>query len=94
MPVDFVQSKIDQMNTSGATVSQETKDALYEIYDTGDDSFFGILKGYGKSLFGMKSTIINTFKFNRATIDFENTTLGGNLSKPHLFSNNFTVKFE
>ncbi len=46
MPVDFIQSKIDAMNQGGATVSQETVDAMYKMYGLGDDSFMGILSGY------------------------------------------------
>ena len=32
MPVDFIQSKIDQMNQGGATVSVETQAAMYDTY--------------------------------------------------------------
>lgn len=46
MPVDFIQSKIDAINQGGATVSQETMDAMYTMYGLGDDSFKGILEGY------------------------------------------------
>lgn len=46
MPVDFIQSKIDAMNQGGATVPQETVQAMYEMYGLGDNSFWGILKGY------------------------------------------------
>lgn len=46
MPVDFIQSKVDAMNQGGATVPQETVDAMYAMYGLGDNSFWGILKGY------------------------------------------------
>ena len=46
MPVDFIQNKINAMNQGGATVSQETVDAMYKMYGLGDDSFKGILGGY------------------------------------------------
>ena len=46
MPVDFIQDKINQMNQGGATVPQETVDAMYKMYGLGDNSFMGILKGY------------------------------------------------
>ena len=70
MPVDFVQSKIDQMSTNGATVSDETVQALYEIYGTGDDSFFGILKGYGKWLLNMcRLDFGNSFSNNAPVVD-------------------------
>ena len=46
MPVDFIQDKINAINQGGATVSQETVDAMYQMYGLGDDSFLGILSGY------------------------------------------------
>lgn len=46
MPVDFIQDKINAINQGGATVSEETVDAMYEMYGLGDNSFSGILKGY------------------------------------------------
>ncbi len=46
MPVDFIQDKINAINQGGATVSQETVDAMYEMYGLGDDTFMGILNGY------------------------------------------------
>lgn len=46
MPVDFIQSKVDAMSQSGATVKQETVDAMYAMYGLGDNSFVGIMRGY------------------------------------------------
>ena len=46
MPVDFIQDKINAINQGGATVSEETVNAMYEMYGLGDNSFVGILKGY------------------------------------------------
>ncbi len=46
MPVDFIQSKIDAINQGGATVSEETVNAMYEMYGLGDNSFSGIMGGY------------------------------------------------
>ncbi len=46
MPVDFIQDKINAINQGGATVSEETVEAMYTMYGLGDDSFLGILKGY------------------------------------------------
>ncbi|MBQ8626312.1 MAG: ABC transporter permease [Agathobacter sp.] len=46
MPVDFIQDKINAINQGGATVSQDTVDAMYKMYGLGDDSFLGILSGY------------------------------------------------
>ena len=42
MPVDFIQDKINAINQGGATVSQETVDAMYKMYGLGDDSIAGI----------------------------------------------------
>ncbi len=46
MPVDFIQDKINAINQGGATVSQETVDAMYKMYGLGDDTILGILGGY------------------------------------------------
>ncbi len=46
MPVDFIQDKINAINQGGATVSEETVNAMYEMYGLGDNSFLGIMKGY------------------------------------------------
>ena len=46
MPVDFIQDKINAINQGGATVSEETVTAMYEMYGLGDNSFMGIMKGY------------------------------------------------
>ena len=36
MPVDFIQDKINAINQGGATVSEETVNAMYEMYGLGD----------------------------------------------------------
>ncbi|MBE5939020.1 MAG: ABC transporter permease [Lachnospiraceae bacterium] len=46
MPVDFIQDKINAINQGGATVSEETVNAMYKMYGLGDNSFKGILEGY------------------------------------------------
>jgi peptide/nickel transport system permease protein len=46
MPVDFIQDKINAINQGGATVSEDTVKAMYEMYGLGDNSFKGILSGY------------------------------------------------
>ncbi len=46
MPVDFIQDKINAINQGGATVSEETVQAMYAMYGLGDNSFGGIMKGY------------------------------------------------
>lgn len=46
MPVNYVDSLIAQINQGGATVSDETVQAMKEMYGLADDSFWGIIKGY------------------------------------------------
>ncbi|MBQ8720508.1 MAG: ABC transporter permease [Clostridia bacterium] len=46
MPVDFIQDKINAINQGGATVSEDTQKAMYEMYGLTDRTFMGILKGY------------------------------------------------
>ena len=46
MPVDFIEGKIAAMNQGGATVPEETVNAMKELYGLEDDSFMGIIKGY------------------------------------------------
>ncbi len=46
MPVDFIQDKINAINQGGATVSEETVNAMYKMYGLGDNSLKGILGGY------------------------------------------------
>ena len=46
MPTSFIDAKIAQMNQGGATVPQETIDAMKKLYGLEDNSFLGIIKGY------------------------------------------------
>ena len=46
MPVDLIQDKINAINQGGATVSEETVQAMYAMYGLGDNSITGILSGY------------------------------------------------
>ncbi len=46
MPVDFIQSKVDALQTGGAVLDQAVVDAMYKTYGLGDNSFQGILEGY------------------------------------------------
>ncbi len=51
MPVSYVENLVTQISQGGATVSQETVDAMYEAYGLGDNSIGGILGGYFNWLF-------------------------------------------
>ncbi len=53
MPVDFIEQQIMQMNAGGAQIPQETVDAMYKMYGLGDNSFVGILSGYGSWLWSL-----------------------------------------
>ena len=46
MPVDYVETLVNAINQGGATVSEETVQAMYKMYGLGDNSFSGILGGY------------------------------------------------
>ncbi len=70
MPVDFIQSKVDAINQGGATVSQETVDAMYKMYGLGDDSFKGIMSGYFSWLGAMcKGDLGTSFVYARPVAD-------------------------
>ena len=69
MPVSFIDDKIAQMNQGGATIPQETIDSMKELYGLGDDSFAGILKGYGSWLLSMlKFDFGTSFKYGTPVI--------------------------
>ncbi len=53
MPVDFVMQRLSQMNQGGATIPQETVEAMYRRYGLSDSSFLGILRGYGSWLLSL-----------------------------------------
>ena len=47
MPIDFVRDKVNAMATSGASVTQEMVDAMYEAYGLKENAtFLDIMKGY------------------------------------------------
>ncbi len=53
MPVDFVMRRLTEMNQGGATIPQETVEAMYKRYGLSDSSFLGILSGYGSWLWSL-----------------------------------------
>ncbi len=53
MPVDFVMRRLTEMNQGGATIPQETVEAMYKRYGLSDSSFLGILQGYGSWLWSL-----------------------------------------
>ena len=70
MPVSFIDDKIAAMNQGGATVPQETIDAMKQLYGLEDDSFLGIIKGYLGWLSSMlKGDLGRSFKFASPVAD-------------------------
>lgn len=64
MPSNFVENIVHQMNVGGATIPQETIEALYEMYGLADGSFWGIIKGYFSWLWSlMRFDLGTSFKF-------------------------------
>ncbi len=51
MPMSYVEAKVAVMSTN-QEVSQKMVEELYEKYDLADNSFGGIIRGYGKWLLG------------------------------------------
>ena len=69
MPVNFVEAKIAEMNQGGATIPQETIDSMFSLYGLGDDSFLGILKGYGNWLLSLCRFDFGTsFKYSQPVL--------------------------
>ena len=50
MPVSFIDDKVAQMSQGGATIPEETVNAMKALYGLEDNSFLGILKGYANWL--------------------------------------------
>ncbi len=70
MPVDFIQDKINAINQGGATVSEETVNAMYQMYGLGDNSFKGILSGYFNWLGALcKGDLGTSFVYGRPVAD-------------------------
>ncbi len=53
MPVSFVEARIAAINQGGAMVDENAIKAMYEMYGLSDNSFGGILAGYGKWLLAL-----------------------------------------
>ncbi len=70
MPVSFIDDKIAQMNQGGATIPEETVNAMKEMYGLADNSFFGIIKGYLNWLTSLCRFDFGTsFKYGEPVID-------------------------
>ncbi len=77
MPSDFIQSKVDAMNQGGATVPEETVENMKKLYGLEDDSFLGILKGYGNWLTKLvQFDFGDSFKYGSPVIDVIRDNMG------------------
>ncbi len=70
MPADFVEQRLTEMSAGGTTVPEEVVEAMYENYGLADDSFIGILKGYGQWLLNLlKFDFGTSFKYGIPVVD-------------------------
>ena len=70
MPVSFIDDKIAQMNQGGATIPEETVNAMKALYGLEDDSFLGILKGYARWLGKLLQFDFGTsFKYGESVLE-------------------------
>lgn len=68
MPYDYVEKTIAALNT--AAFDEGAIKAMYEAYGLSDSSFLGILKGYGKWLWGLLRFDLGTsFVYSEPVID-------------------------
>ena len=93
MPVDFIQDKINAMNQGGATVSEETVQAMYKMYGLGDNSFSGILSGYFTWLSKLARFDLGTsFKYGLPVGQVIVEHMGISFGKGHVIQNTVFVK--
>ncbi len=77
MPVDFIEQQILQMNQGGAQIPQETVDAMYKMYGLGDNSFVGILSGYGSWLWSLARLDLGTsFVYKQPVLNVITSKMG------------------
>ena len=77
MPVSFIDAKIAEMNQGGATISDETINAMKQMYGLEDNSFLGILKGYGSWLSSLFRFDFGTsFVYGEPVIDVIKDSMG------------------
>ncbi len=77
MPVSFIDEKIAAINQGGATVPQENIDNLKKAYGLEDDSFLGIIKGYGNWLVKLcKLDFGTSFKYGIPVVDVIKNNMG------------------
>ena len=77
MPVSFIDAKIAEMNQGGATISDETINAMKQMYGLEDNSFLGILKGYGSWLSALFRFDFGTsFVYGEPVIDVIKDSMG------------------
>ncbi|MBE6584912.1 MAG: ABC transporter permease [Ruminococcaceae bacterium] len=70
MPVNFIEDKVAAMNQGGAVIDEATVENMKILYGLEDDSFIGIIKGYGNWLVKLCRFDFGTsFKYGSPVID-------------------------
>ncbi len=77
MPSSFIDNKIAAMNQGGATIPEETVENMKKLYGLEDDSFMGILKGYGNWLTKLvRFDFGDSFKYGSPVIEVIRDNMG------------------
>ncbi len=77
MPSSFIDNKIAAMNQGGATIPEETVETMKKLYGLEDDSFLGIIKGYGNWLTKLiRFDFGNSFKYGSPVIEVIRDNMG------------------
>ncbi len=77
MPSSFIDNKVASLNQGGATISEETVENMKKLYGLEDDSFLGILKGYGNWLTKLVCFDFgNSFKYGDPVKDVIRNNMG------------------
>ncbi len=77
MPVSFIDDKISQMGANGGTITPEMVASMKAMYGLTDDSFLGILQGYGNWLLNLlKFDFGTSFKYGAPVIELIKRDMG------------------
>ncbi len=70
MPVDYIQSKVNALQTGGAVLDQSVIDNMYEAYGMTDNTFWGYIEGYATWVTNMlKGDLGVSFKYGQPVAD-------------------------
>lgn len=77
MPTSFIDEKVAAISQGGATVPKELVDTLKATYGLEDDSFLGIIKGYGNWLLKIcKLDFGTSFKYGKPVVSVIKENMG------------------